>query len=227
MGEFKNNEEPRYRERSESKISVSLWGERRALTPDGAVTMRSSYSWQALGRAARAHSCLSQMLSSFSDTFVWSVWCQYIPVKACSGWSEFICDCTRDSFRLEIHTLIKSIKEKTKTSAGKWTDFDWIVSSDTTFHRRNLLKSLNKRSHLFCFSLWLVQRLSYLPGYTILLCTNPQLACLSPPSALPISTTKHSAPSLPMRSRADSDSLVVGLLSYQNTLMNGRNCLLT
>lgn len=130
MGEFKNNEEPRYRERSESKISVSLWGERRALTPDGAVTMRSSYSWQALGRAARAHSCLSQTLSSFSDTFVWSVWCQYIPVKACSGWSEFICDCTRDSFRLEIHTLIKSIKAKTKTSAGKWTDFDWIVSSD-------------------------------------------------------------------------------------------------
>lgn len=154
MGEFKKNEEPRYRERSESKISVSLWGERRAPTPDGAVTMRSSYSWQALGRAARAHSCLSQTLSSFSYTFVWSVWCQYMPVKACSGWSEFICDCMRDSFRLENHTLIKSIKAKTKTSAessaGKWTDFDWIVSSDAF----NLFQDTQPFTDETCWNLW-------------------------------------------------------------------------
>lgn len=45
--------------------------------------------------------------------------------------------------------------------------------------------TVDKRSHLFHFCLWLDQRLRYLPEYTMLLCTNPQHACLSPLASLP------------------------------------------
>ena len=108
--------------------------------------------------------------------------------------------------------------------------FDFSPLSQPSFAEKicqNL--TVDKRSHLFHF--WL------LVGSKAALFTRVHNAALHqppnmpasrlPPSSPTIITTKQPAPSLPILSSADSEDLVVGLLSYRNTVMKGRNFPLT